>query len=118
MQKMHKPESVEDYVERNRSALKSLDEWVSSSPYLLLNKDEDTFIKAFVPAGEKTRVEDEFSETVAIENSANDNRAALVYAHRVLNGEIDLPVTATLRLRRYNPTNQTFLTDATLPNLR
>lgn len=79
--------------------------------YLLANKDEHAFIQAYIPY-DKPKVDDEFAATSDTNTTAKQNTELLEYAHKFLNGEIDYPVSITLTLQRYNPANQTFVTDA------
>jgi hypothetical protein len=85
--------------------------------YLLCNRDDAPFAKSFIPAGQKLASNDEFSERAGAGGARQVSEAALAYAHRILNGDGDFPVTVTLKLRRFNPANETFLTDAVEPDL-
>ena len=80
--------------------------------YLLKNTDEETFVRG-VSYGNTTASEFSSDNT----SEADKNTAALAWAHNVLNGAQDIPVTMGINLFRYNLDNKSFITDATAHNL-
>lgn len=82
--------------------------------YAVRNNDELLFVKA----GTSPSPEDEFSDTSQKRKSEQKSRAeALRLAQRILDGSANLPVMVPIRLLRYNPASQCFITDATQPVL-
>jgi len=87
--------------------------------------DEPMFIKCTRTVGAKKKGaggEDEFAAPETTQDNAEAreeqaNREALAWAHQVQNGQVDLAVSFSLPLLRYNIENQSFITGCRAPVL-